>query len=123
MSCVRASVGACGTLFKRTLKMSSGSILKNPGGFRTSWQASKHEGKQAIKQTSIQSEPCPVGACSISEAQGVTMSVFLSVRQKVVKSILYLSLIGHLRSVLGLSQVCLRSLLLTYLLSSLLLTL
>ncbi len=40
---------ACVTFLKRTLKMSSSSILKNPGGSRTNRQASRQTSKQASK--------------------------------------------------------------------------
>ena len=44
----------CVTLFKRTLKMSSSSILKSSGGSRASRQASKKAGRQASRQAGRQ---------------------------------------------------------------------
>ena len=51
--CVHVSVRPYVTLFKRTLKMSSSSILKSPGGF---WgkQAGRQAGRQAVRQAGRQ---------------------------------------------------------------------
>ena len=54
--CVSVSVRPYVTLFKRTLKMSSSSILKSPGGVlgQGSKQAGRQEGRQASRQASRQ---------------------------------------------------------------------
>ena len=49
---MHVSVCASSTLFKRTLKMSSSSILKSPEVSRASKWASNQAGKQAGKQAS-----------------------------------------------------------------------
>ena len=52
MSCVHVSVHPYMTLFKRTSKMSSSSILKSPGGVLG--QASKQAGRQTERKAGLQ---------------------------------------------------------------------